>query len=133
VLDHDALEPGGRATAAIRDIADQLGLKAKYGADVTLTGPVIISDNEFAGVHEGIALNSAVTGAIVLIILWLALRSLRLVAAVAVNIGVGLLITAAGGLLMVGVAGLCGSVRRARRRLRHPVHGSLSGGAPRPQ
>jgi uncharacterized protein len=102
VLDHDAIEPGGRATAAIRDIAGQLGLKAKYGADVTLTGPVIISDNEFAGVHEGIALNSAVTGAIVLIILWLALRSLRLVAAVAVNIGVGLLITAAGGLLMVG-------------------------------
>ena len=102
VLDHDALEPGGRATAAIRDIANQRGLKAKYGADVTLTGPVIISDNEFAGVHEGIALNSAVTGAIVLIILWLALRSLRLVAAVAVNIGVGLLITAAGGLLMVG-------------------------------
>jgi hopanoid biosynthesis associated RND transporter like protein HpnN len=102
VLDRDVLEPGGRATAAIRDIANQLGLKAKYGADVTLTGPVIISDNEFAGVHEGIALNSAVTGAIVLIILWLALRSLRLVAAVAVNIGVGLLITAAGGLLMVG-------------------------------
>jgi uncharacterized protein len=102
VLDRDVLEPGGRATAAIRDIANQLELKAKYGADVTLTGPVIISDNEFAGVHEGIALNSAVTGAIVLIILWLALRSLRLVAAVAVNIGVGLLITAAGGLLMVG-------------------------------
>jgi uncharacterized protein len=102
VLDRDVLEPGGRATAAIRNIANQFGLKAKYGADVTLTGPVIISDNEFAGVHEGIALNSAVTGAIVLIILWLALRSLRLVAAVAVNIGVGLLITAAGGLLMVG-------------------------------
>jgi uncharacterized protein len=102
MLDHDAIEPGGRATAAVRDIANQLGLKAKYGADVTLTGPVIISDNEFAGVHEGIALNSAVTGAIVLIILWLALRSLRLVIAVAVNVGVGLLITAAGGLLMVG-------------------------------
>jgi hopanoid biosynthesis associated RND transporter like protein HpnN len=102
VLDHDALEPGGRATAAIRDIANQLALKAKFGADVTLTGPVIISDNEFAGVHEGVALNSAVTGAIVLIILWLALRSLRLVLAVAVNIGIGLLITAAGGLLMVG-------------------------------
>ena len=102
VLDHNALEPGGKATAAIREIANQLGLKAKYGADVTLTGPVIISDNEFAGVHEGIALNSAVTGGIVILILWLALRSVRLVVAVAVNIGVGLLITAAGGILMVG-------------------------------
>ena len=52
--------------------------------------------------QEGIALNSVVTGVIVLVILWLALRSIRLVAAVAVNIAVGLTITAAGGILMVG-------------------------------
>ena len=102
VLDHDALEPGGRATAAIRQIADRLGLPGKYGADVTLTGPIVISDREFAGVHEGILLNSIVTGALVLIILWFALRSLRLVAAVAINIGAGLAVTAAGGILMVG-------------------------------
>ena len=102
VLDHSALEPGGRATAAIREIAGQLGLQKKFGADITLTGPVIISDNEFAGVHEGIVLNSVVTGGIVLTILWLALRSVALVAAVAVNLAAGLAITAAGGILMVG-------------------------------
>ena len=102
VLDRDALEPGGRATAAIREIVDQLELRSKFGADVTLTGPVIISDNEFAGVHQGIVLNSVVTGMIVLIILWLALRSLGLVVAVAVNLAAGLAITAAGGILMVG-------------------------------
>ncbi len=102
ILDHTALEPGGRATAAIRDIVGQLGLQKKYGAEVTLTGPVIISDAEFAGVHEGIVSNSVVTGVIVLVILWLALRSLRLVAAVAINIAVGLAITAAGGIVMVG-------------------------------
>jgi uncharacterized protein len=102
VLDHNALEPCGRATAAIRDIASQLGLQKRFGADITLTGPVIISDNEFAGVHQGIVLNSVVTGGIVLAILWLALRSVRLVAAVAVNLAAGLAITAAGGILMVG-------------------------------
>jgi uncharacterized protein len=102
VLDQNALEPGGRATAAITEIVNQLGLHAKFGADTSLTGPVIISDNEFAGVQEGIALNSVVTGVIVLVILWLALRSIRLVAAVAVNIAVGLMVTAAGGILMVG-------------------------------
>ena len=102
VLDRSALEPGGRATAAIRGIVGPLGLAAKYGADVNLTGPVIISDNEFAGVQEGVALNSVVTGVIVLAILWLALRSVRLVAAVAVNLAAGLLITAAGGILLVG-------------------------------
>jgi hopanoid biosynthesis associated RND transporter like protein HpnN len=102
VLDNSALEPGGRATARIREIVGQLGLQAKFGANVILTGPIIISDNEFAGVQEGIALNSIVTGAIVLAILWLALRSVGLVAAVAVNLAVGLAITAAGGILMVG-------------------------------
>jgi uncharacterized protein len=102
VLDHDALEPGGRATAAITEIVNLLGLHTKFGAETSLTGPVIISDNEFAGVQEGIALNSVVTGVIILVILWLALRSIRLVAAVAVNIAVGLTITAAAGILMVG-------------------------------
>lgn len=102
VLDRNALEPGGRATAAVRDIVHQTALKQKFGADVSLTGPTIISDNEFAGVHEGIALNSTVTGVIVLAILWIALRSLRLVAAAVVNLTVGLVVTAAGGIFMVG-------------------------------
>jgi hopanoid biosynthesis associated RND transporter like protein HpnN len=102
ILDHNTLKPGGKATAAIRDIVNQLGLRAKYGADVSLTGPVIISDNEFSGVQEGVLLNGVVTGVIVLAILWLALRPVRLVGAVAVNIAAGLAITAAGGILMVG-------------------------------
>jgi uncharacterized protein len=102
VLDHNVLEPGGRATAAIRDIANKLDLRTKFGADVILTGPVVISDNEFSGVQEGIVLNSVVTGGIVLLILGIALRSVRLVAVVAINIAVGLIITAAGGILMVG-------------------------------
>src|ERR1700758_1845304 len=101
-LDQTALEPGGKATAAIREIVSALGLQAKYGADVSLTGPVIISDNEFAGVHEGVALNSFVTGGIILIILWISLRSIGLVAAAVVNLAVGLAITAAGGILMFG-------------------------------
>ena len=136
VLDHNALEPGGRATAAIREIVSQLGLRTKFGADVSLTGPVIISDNEFAGVHEGIALNSVVTGVIVLVILWLALRSVRLVAAVAVNIAAGLADHGGrrdfdGRRAQSDLAGVCGAVRRPRCRFRDSVYRSLSGGAPR--
>jgi uncharacterized protein len=101
-LDQTALEPGGKATADIREIVSQLGLQAKFGAEAVLTGPVIISDNEFASVQEGVALNSFVTGAIILIILAIALRSIALVAAVVVNLAVGLATTAAGGILMVG-------------------------------
>ena len=102
VLDHTALEPGGKATAAIREIVSQLGLQGKYGAQTSVTGPVVISDNEFAGVHEGAALNGVVTGVIILIILGIALRSIGLVAAVVVTLAAGLLMTAAGGIFMVG-------------------------------
>ena len=102
VLDEKAIEPGGRATAAVREIAGRLDLEKKFGASVTLTGPVVISDNEFSGVHEGIVLNSVVTGVIILAILWLALRSVRLVVPVVVNLAVGLVVTAGGGILMVG-------------------------------
>jgi uncharacterized protein len=102
VLDHTALEPGGKATAAIREIVSRLGLQGKYGAQTSVTGPVVISDNEFAGVHEGAALNGVVTGVIILIILGIALRSIGLVAAVVVTLAAGLLMTAAGGIFMVG-------------------------------
>ena len=54
VLDRDALEPGGRATAAIRDIVSGLDLKAKYDAETSLTGPTIISDAEFAAAKQRI-------------------------------------------------------------------------------
>jgi uncharacterized protein len=101
-LDRTALEPGGRATAAIRDVVNQLGLKAKFGADVNLTGPVVISDHEFSDVQQGIVLNSVVTGVIILAVLWFALRSVRLVFAVATNLAAGLAVTAAAGILMVG-------------------------------
>jgi predicted exporter len=68
----------------------------------SLTGPTIISDAEFAGVHQGAATNGVVNVVFVLAILAFALRSIRLVAAVVVNLVVGLAITAAGGILMVG-------------------------------
>ena len=102
VLDHSALEPGGKATAAIREIVSQLGLQAKFGAQTSLTGPVIISDNQFAGVHEGATVNGVVTGVIVLVILGIALRSIGLVAAVVVTLAAGLAMTAAAGIFMVG-------------------------------
>jgi len=102
VLNHTELEPGGKATAAIRRTADDLQLAANYGATARLTGPIPVADEEFGAVRQGLVLNSVVTGAIVIAILWLALRSMRLVAAVVVNLAVGLVITAAVGILLVG-------------------------------
>ena len=96
------LEPGRRATDAIRRAAADLQLATNLQANIRLTGPVPISDNEFASVKEGFASNSIVTGLIVLLILWLALRSWRLVLAVGITLAAGLVITAGLGFLFVG-------------------------------
>jgi hopanoid biosynthesis associated RND transporter like protein HpnN len=106
VLDFAALEPGRAASDYIRKAAADLALAKDYNARVRLTGPVAIADEEFATVQEGAMLNAVVTVLIVLLILWLALRSFRIILAVFFNMVVGLAITAALGLLMVGALNL---------------------------
>ncbi|HET9716053.1 MAG TPA: MMPL family transporter [Pseudolabrys sp.] len=102
VLDFSALQPGQASSDAIRKAADELRLKEKYQARVRLTGSVPMSDEEFATVKEGALINSLLTIGIVLIILWLALKSARIIGAVVITLFVGLAITAALGLMMVG-------------------------------
>ncbi len=106
VLDYSALEPGKKATEYIRKAAADLQLKQKLGATVRLTGTVPIADQEFATVQEGAVRNLIATMAIVLVILWLALRSARIIFAVFATVAAGLAITAAAGLMMVGALNL---------------------------
>jgi hopanoid biosynthesis associated RND transporter like protein HpnN len=65
-----------------------------------------MADEEFATIKENAVLNASVTIAVVLFILWLALRWLRIIFAVFACLVVGLSITAALGLLMVGTLNL---------------------------
>jgi hopanoid biosynthesis associated RND transporter like protein HpnN len=104
VLDYGALEPGRAATDAIRAAAD--GTLPQYQARMRLTGPVPMADEEFATVKEDAVRNGLITVAIVLIILWLALRSGRLILAVFLNLFVGLALTASLGLVLVGALNL---------------------------
>ena len=71
-----------------------------------LTGSVALSDEEFATVADGAALNGVVTILVVLLLLWLALKQARIVLAVLVNLAIGLTFTAAVGLWMVGALNL---------------------------
>ena len=105
-LDYSALEPGLRASNAIRQAASDLDFAGKYQARLRLTGPVPLEDEEFATIKENAGLNATVTIAVVLFILWMALRWWRIIAAVFINLAVGLVITAAVGLLMVGTLNL---------------------------
>jgi uncharacterized protein len=106
VLDYSSLEPGEKASDAIRQDAKELDFAGKYQARVRLTGPVPLTDEEFATIKQNAVLNAAVTIAVVLFILWMALRWWRIIFAVFVTLVVGLSITAALGLLMVGTLNL---------------------------
>jgi uncharacterized protein len=106
VLDYTALTPGKAATDAIRQAAADLNFDSQYGAKVRLTGPVPIADEEYATLQEGAFVNTAATIIVVLTILWLALRSWHIILAVFISLIVGLSITAAIGLALVGALNL---------------------------
>jgi uncharacterized protein len=105
-LDFGALEPGKEATNAIRAAAEKLDLASRFQARVRLTGQVPIANEEFATVKDGALVNGIVTITLVLLILWLALRSLRLILAVVTSLFIGLSITAMVGLMLVGALNL---------------------------
>ena len=101
ILDFNALEPGKAATDAIRQAASDLNLASEFGARVRLTGPVAIANEEFATVADGAVVNGIGTVLVVLFILWVALHSSKIIAAVFANLFIGLSITTALGLMMV--------------------------------
>ncbi|QHO75112.1 hopanoid biosynthesis-associated RND transporter HpnN [Bradyrhizobium sp. CCBAU 051011] len=101
-LDYSELEPGKDATDAIRQAATDLNFAGQYGARVRLTGPVPIANEEYSTVQDGAILNGVATVLIVLVILWMALHSGKIIFAVFVNLFIGLAVTTAVGLMMVG-------------------------------
>ncbi len=101
-LNFGALEPGRAATEAVSRTVAAAHLKSRYGAALHLTGTIPLADAEFATLQQGVLLNSVITGLIILFVLWLALRSARIVLAVVIAIFIGLVATAALGLLLVG-------------------------------
>lgn len=106
VLDFAALQPGRKATDGIHRAADELKLADKFGATVQLTGAVPMNDEQFSVIRQS-ALRDTLTALFgTLIILWLALRSWKIVAAVAFSVMVGLAATAALGLALVGAFNL---------------------------
>jgi hopanoid biosynthesis associated RND transporter like protein HpnN len=102
-LDFNALEPGKQASDAIRGTARALGLAPENGVRVRLTGDVPLSDEEFGTLTDRAWLMGAAMLGGVLLTLWLALRSFKLIFAILVTLVVGLAVTMALGLLAVGV------------------------------
>jgi hopanoid biosynthesis associated RND transporter like protein HpnN len=106
LLDFGALEPGAKASEQIRAAATKLRIDPRHGVSVRLTGPVPMADEEFATITEGAQLNAAMTVLFLLLLTWLALRSARIILAVFFTLLVGLTMTAATGLWLVGALNL---------------------------
>jgi len=105
-LDFSKLQPGRPATDAIRRAAADLKLGDKYGAKVELTGQVPMNDDQFSVIRQSAFRDTSLAVLGVLVILWLALRSWKLMFAVFFSLMVGLAVTAALGLAMVGAFNL---------------------------
>ena len=82
------------------------GFTPDQGARVRLTGSVALSDEEFASVAQGAGLATALSFVLVCVILFIALRSLRLIAAILVTLVVGLIWSAAFAAATVGALNL---------------------------
>jgi len=100
VLDYRNLEPAWRQSAFVRTAAASLGFEAPQGVRVRLTGSAPLDDEQFGALTHGIAaIATAAIGAI-LLMLWMAVRSPRLIAAILATMLVGLVFATALGLLI---------------------------------
>jgi hopanoid biosynthesis associated RND transporter like protein HpnN len=91
--DFGALEPGAAATAAVRQAAEGLEFVRSGQARVRLTGAIALADEEFATVAEGAVEGMIASVALVAFLLFLAVRSWRLIIPILLTLGVGLCLT----------------------------------------
>ena len=101
-LDFMALAPAGEATAAVRDAASRLGLTPENGVRIRLTGEIVMGDEEFSTVFGGAILENILSLASVALLLWMGLRSGRLILPMLGTLVLGLVVTLAFGALFVG-------------------------------
>jgi hopanoid biosynthesis associated RND transporter like protein HpnN len=137
-LDYGALQPGGEATRAMRQLIAGLEFVKAGEARVRITGQVALADEEFATVVQGAVIG--LIGSVLLITLWLylAVETWRLIVPILATLALGLMLTllfasvAVGtlnlvsvgfGILFVGIAvdfAIQFSVRYRERRFEYP-------------
>jgi uncharacterized protein len=98
VLDFTRLEPGKLPTDAIRAAAKSLQLDNAHGVRVRLTGSVPLQDEEFATLAQRAGLIAGLASGAIILMLWLAVRSVWLIASILATTLVGLVTATAVGL-----------------------------------
>jgi uncharacterized protein len=97
-LDFTQLEPGKLPIDAIRAAAKSLQLDNAHGVRVRLTGSVPLQDDEFATLAQRAGLIAALASGAIILMLWLAVRSVGLIASILATTILGLVTATALGL-----------------------------------
>ena len=105
-LDFESLTPGAEASAKIRKFAADLGITPENGAQLRLTGDVALDDEEFASIEQGMGVASVLSFVLVLVILFLAVRSFKAILAIVATLMVGLIWSLAFAAFSVGTLNL---------------------------
>jgi hopanoid biosynthesis associated RND transporter like protein HpnN len=105
-LDFGVLQPGGEATAVMRQVIAGLEFVKSGDAHVRITGQVALADEEFATVAHGAVVG--LIGSVVLITLWLflAVQTWRLILPILATLGLGLMLTLLFATIAVGTLNL---------------------------
>jgi hopanoid biosynthesis associated RND transporter like protein HpnN len=98
VLDFTQLESGKLPIEAIRAAAKSLQLDNAHGVRVRLTGPVPLQDEEFATLVQRAGLIAVLASGAIILMLWLAVRSVWLIASILATTLLGLVTATALGL-----------------------------------
>ncbi len=102
VLDFARLQPGAGPSDFIRQAARGLGFGPALGVTVRLTGPAQLQDEEFGTLAQGAGLIASLALGAIVLMLWLAVRSPRLIGAILFTTLMGLIGATAGGLEIFG-------------------------------
>ncbi|MEX2311121.1 MAG: MMPL family transporter, partial [Rhodospirillales bacterium] len=100
-LDYASLHPAARAQDAVYDIARELYLNSD-GFAIRLTGSAALESDELKSVEVGMGLAGLISLALVILILWVGLRSVGVMIALLATLLFGLLWTAAFAILALG-------------------------------
>jgi hopanoid biosynthesis associated RND transporter like protein HpnN len=103
-LNFSTLFAAGEAIPAVRRVAKELELTPAHGVRVRITGDIALSHEELETVSRGAEIAAAASLAMVAVVLFVGLRSVRLVVATLVSLVAGLILT--GGFAAVAIGRL---------------------------
>ncbi|MBU2853531.1 MMPL family transporter [Acidithiobacillus ferriphilus] len=101
-LNYQSLEPAAAAIRTLRTGLSALNLNAAHGVNVGVTGGAVLDAEQLKTVSQGAAVSMALTLSLEIILLIIALRSLRLVSGVLIGLIAGMILTTAWALFFIG-------------------------------